>query len=106
MYLAVGRDDRDALQPAAVVETTASSTTVAPTTTPAPVTVVPMGGTCADERRTLEVAFEAYYADNGQEATDFSVLVGDFLREDPSARWTFTPGSPPTIVGIGTCAGS
>jgi hypothetical protein len=104
MYLAVGREDSETLQPAAAAETTAPVATDAPTTT-VPVTVVPMGGTCTDERRVLEVAFEAYFAENGEDADSFSVLLGTFLRDDPSARWTFTPGAPPTIVGIGICTG-
>ena len=32
-----------------------------------------------------------------------AALIPGYLRTDPSARWTFTAGSPPTIAGLGDC---
>ncbi len=59
---------------------------------------------CAVEKRAIETAFEAYFADTGNDATGLSALVPGYLKTDPSARWSFSAGSPPTITGIGTCA--
>ncbi len=52
---------------------------------------------CATEKRAIETATEAYFADTGGDATTMAALVGNYLRTDPSARWTLTAGSPPTI---------
>ncbi len=52
---------------------------------------------CATEKRAIETATEAYFADTGGDATLMSQLVGTYLRTDPSARWTLTAGTPPTI---------
>ena len=52
---------------------------------------------CATEQRAIETATEAYYADNGADAAAMSDLVPGYLRTDPSARWTWTAGSPPSI---------
>jgi general secretion pathway protein G len=59
---------------------------------------------CAVEKRAIETAFEAYFADTGTDAASLAALVPGYLKDDPSARWTFTAGSPPTIVGTGNCA--
>ncbi len=59
---------------------------------------------CDTEKRAIETAFEAYYAATGSDATSFTDLVDDYLKTDPSARWTFAAGSPPTITGTGACA--
>jgi hypothetical protein len=40
----------------------------------------------------------------GNSLASLDELVPTFLREVPS-NWVFTPGSPPTIVGIGLCDG-
>jgi prepilin-type N-terminal cleavage/methylation domain-containing protein len=59
---------------------------------------------CAVEKRAIETAFEAYFADNGADAATMGALVPGYLKDNPSARWTFTGGTPPTIVGAGDCA--
>lgn len=38
---------------------------------------------CAAEQRTIETAIEAYYADNGTDATAVNQLVPSFLKQDP-----------------------
>jgi len=60
---------------------------------------------CATEKRAIETATEAYFADKGTDATLMSQLVGSYLRTDPSARWELTAGSPPTITptALGAC---
>jgi len=59
---------------------------------------------CATEKRAIETAFEAYYAAGGSDAPSLAALVPGYLKTDPSTRWSFTAGSPPTITGIGDCA--
>lgn len=59
---------------------------------------------CKVERRAIETAFESYFADTGNDAANLAALVPGYLKTDPSARWTFTAGSPPTIAGLGDCA--
>ncbi|MDO8364229.1 MAG: type II secretion system protein [Actinomycetota bacterium] len=60
---------------------------------------------CATEKRAIETATEAYYADNGSDAPTMAALAPTYMREAPdSARWSFTAGSPPVITGIGDCA--
>ena len=62
---------------------------------------------CKVERRAIETAFESYFADTGADvpaATGLAALVPGYLKTDPSARWTFAAGSPPTITGTGDCA--
>jgi hypothetical protein len=66
------------------------------------------GSPCEAERRTIETAIEAYYASNGFDATGYSDLVPDYLRDDPSDRWEFVPGVDggyPTVLGLGECEG-
>ena len=58
---------------------------------------------CATEKRAIETAFEAFYADTGADAATLAALVPGYLKSSPAARWTFTAGSPPTIVGAGEC---
>jgi hypothetical protein len=60
---------------------------------------------CGAERRAIETAFEAFFADTGHDATALSELVPGYLKTDPNARWTFTAGAPPTIRGVGACLG-
>jgi general secretion pathway protein G len=60
---------------------------------------------CEVERRTVETAIEAYFADTGSDAGSFADLDGDYLRDDVSPRWTFAAGTPPTITGTGDCTG-
>lgn len=59
---------------------------------------------CDVEQRAVETALEAFFADTGSDATGFASLVPNYLKTSPSARWTFTAGSPPTIAGLGVCA--
>ncbi|MBI4932309.1 MAG: type II secretion system protein [Actinobacteria bacterium] len=58
---------------------------------------------CAVEKRAIETAFEAYFADTGADAASLADLTPGYLKDNPSARWTFTAGSPPSIVGAGDC---
>lgn len=60
---------------------------------------------CATEKRAIETATEAYFADTGGDASTMADLVGTYLRTDPSARWELTAGSPPTITATegGAC---
>jgi general secretion pathway protein G len=60
---------------------------------------------CKVERRAIETAFEAYFADQGVDVPTIGGLVPGYLKTDPSARWTFTAGHPPTIAGAGKCVG-
>jgi prepilin-type N-terminal cleavage/methylation domain-containing protein len=59
---------------------------------------------CAVEKRAIETAFEAYFADNGADAAGMANLVPGYLKDDPSARWQFVGGTPPTITPLGDCA--
>lgn len=60
---------------------------------------------CATEKRAIETAFEAFYADTGADATSLADLAPTYMRTAPdSARWTFAAGSPPSVTGIGDCA--
>jgi general secretion pathway protein G len=64
---------------------------------------------CDVEKRSIETAFEAYYADNGSDAASISALVGGYLKTDPSARWTYVAASGsngPTVSATagGACA--
>jgi prepilin-type N-terminal cleavage/methylation domain-containing protein len=60
---------------------------------------------CDVELRSIETATEAYFANTGSDATTMSALVGTYLKSDPSARWSLTAGSPPTITAAtgGAC---
>ena len=63
---------------------------------------------CDVEKRAIETAVEAYYVDNDQtNPSGFADLVPGYIKENPSARFTFTAGASgaaPTITGQGTCA--
>ena len=63
---------------------------------------------CDVEKRSIETAFEAYYADNNStDAANIAALRPGYLKSDPSARWTYVPASGangPTVVGKGVCA--
>jgi general secretion pathway protein G len=61
---------------------------------------------CATEKRAIETAFEAYYADNQADAPSLAALVPTYMRAPgpDTAKWTFNAGNPPTITGIGDCA--
>ena len=59
---------------------------------------------CAVEKRAIETATEAFFADTGADAATMGALVPGYLRTDPSARWTLTAGSPPDITKVATGA--
>ena len=62
---------------------------------------------CDVEKRSIETAFEAYYADNNADAGSVAALTPGYLKSDPSARWTFVAASGsngPTVTGTGVCA--
>lgn len=81
---------------------------------------------CNVERRTLDTAIEAYYAQNQTDPTDIADLTGGtnaLLKDDPTAgaspNWSFTGGvaadptatpavvgSPASFTGIGKCVGA
>lgn len=60
---------------------------------------------CDVELRSIETATEAYFANTGSDAAAMTDLVGTYLKSDPSARWSLTAGSPPTIAAVtgGAC---
>ena len=60
---------------------------------------------CKVEKRAIETAFEAYYADQGSDVATLGGLVPGYLKTDPSARWSFAAVNPPVITGIGKCVG-
>jgi general secretion pathway protein G len=68
---------------------------------------------CDVEKRSLDTAIEAFYADNqqtdplgftvasaGGAATADDVLVPGYIRDDPSARWTFVPGTATAAASV------
>lgn len=59
---------------------------------------------CAVEKRAIETAFEAYFADTGSDVSSLADLTPGYLKDNPSARWTFAGGTPPSITGTGDCA--
>jgi general secretion pathway protein G len=65
---------------------------------------------CKVERRSIETAVESFFADTGGDVTGMGDLVGDYLKTDPSARWSIgaagADGSP-TVVAVagGDCVG-
>jgi general secretion pathway protein G len=66
---------------------------------------------CKVEKRAIETAIEAYYADKSADITTLANLVPGYLRTPVDARWTgtFTVAGatihPPTIAGTGVCTG-
>lgn len=70
---------------------------------------------CDVEKRSIETAFEAYFADNNSDAADIDDLVGGYLKTDPNGdplvttddRWAYVAASGsngPTVSGVGVCA--
>ena len=54
---------------------------------------------CAAEKKTIETAIEAYYADNGADANDIGDLVPGFLKQNPFDTWDGgTPGVTPALT--------
>jgi general secretion pathway protein G len=66
---------------------------------------------CKVERRAVETAIEAYYADQGTDVGSLAALVPGYIKTPVDARWvgTFAVGGvaihPPTIAGTGVCVG-
>jgi general secretion pathway protein G len=62
---------------------------------------------CDVEKRSIETAFEAYYAAEGSDAADISALVPGYLKTDPSPdRWTSATnpaGGAPILSPAGKC---
>jgi general secretion pathway protein G len=63
---------------------------------------------CDVEKRAIETAIEAYYVDNNQtDPSGLGDLVPGYIKEDPSARWTFVAagtGTGASVSATGTCA--
>mgnify|MGYP001814828122 CR=1 FL=1 len=63
---------------------------------------------CSVEKRAIETAIEAYFVDNSQtNPGGFTDLVPDYIKDDPSARFTWSAGSAtaaPTVGYQGVCA--
>ncbi len=67
---------------------------------------------CAVERRTLDTAIEAYFADNGFDPAAESALSPGYIKSLPdSAKWTFVlptvgpPATPAAYTSTGVCTG-
>ena len=63
---------------------------------------------CAVEKRTLETAIEAYYADNQSDPANMGVLSPQYLKDDPTAGASPTMAvdftvSPPVVSFAGKC---
>ena len=68
---------------------------------------------CAVERRTLDTAIEAYFADNGSDPAAVGDLSPGYIKSVPdAAKWTFVapaagpPATPASFTSIGVCAGA
>ena len=76
---------------------------------------------CDVEKRSIETAFEAFFADTNADATTISALTPGYLKSDPNGteltpavndvetndRWQFVAASGsngPTVTGVGVCA--
>lgn len=57
---------------------------------------------CAASLKTVQVASEAYNAQEGKYADAMKDLVPGFIQEEPTTV-SYTKGTPPTIAGAGTC---
>jgi general secretion pathway protein G len=65
---------------------------------------------CSVEERSIQTAIEAFYADNNQVDPDGftttdgtsadTVLVPGYIKDDPSARWTFVDATATTAATI------
>jgi prepilin-type N-terminal cleavage/methylation domain-containing protein len=63
---------------------------------------------CQVEQRSIETAIEAHFADTGADPDGFvapdpqpadtSYLVPDYLKDDPSARWSFDGSTTPATI--------
>jgi prepilin-type N-terminal cleavage/methylation domain-containing protein len=68
---------------------------------------------CKVERRSIETAFEAYYAAEGTDAANIAALSPGYLKDDPSKgatpRWTSAANpagkGAPVITGANDCLG-
>ncbi|MCU1690887.1 MAG: hypothetical protein JWN20_2815, partial [Jatrophihabitantaceae bacterium] len=61
---------------------------------------------CASDKKTVEVAGEAYFAKNGSYAATGAALVPTFLHSFPTATMAYATAAGPTftVTGIGVCA--
>ena len=73
---------------------------------------------CDIEKKTIETAAEAYYAQEGADASEATggvagaialLSTSGFLKDDPSVNWTYTAGSGTTSASVaytstGKCA--
>ena len=56
---------------------------------------------CAVEKRTIETAAEAYYAQEGDDVAGIAALfTSGYLKDDASADWDYTPGAGTTAATI------
>ncbi len=60
---------------------------------------------CAVEKRALETATEAYFVENNQtNPADLAALTPDYVKDDPSARWSYdNTTNDVSFVAGGTC---
>ena len=61
---------------------------------------------CSVDRRTMETAAEAYYAENDEYAPNEAALSPDFIREDSDLHNYAAVGTPPTgytITAVAPC---
>ena len=62
---------------------------------------------CAVERRTLDTAIEAFFADTGGDPASAAALSPGYIKSVPDvAKWTFVAGPPASFTSIGVCAGA
>ncbi len=62
---------------------------------------------CAVERRTLDTAIEAFFADTGADPLVVGDLSPGYIKSVPDvAKWTFAAGPPASFTSIGVCAGA
>ena len=65
---------------------------------------------CAVERRTLDTAIEAYFADTGADPAAVGNLSPGYIKSVPDTlKWTFvapTATTPASFTSIGVCAGA
>ncbi len=59
---------------------------------------------CSVEKRTLDTAIEAYYAQNQADPAVVGDLVPTYLKELPdNTKWTFAAGPPASFTAAGVC---
>lgn len=62
---------------------------------------------CETTQRVIEVAIEAYFADNSVDAESYADLVPEYVREDPSDTFELVSGDDgvPVPIGVNECDG-